>query len=162
MEPRLKGPLSCLYCLSVTLVYCCQTVGWIKMPLRTEVGLGPGDIVLDGDPALPRKGAQQPRIFRPTLLWHGRRSQQFLSSSLKMFGDRLLSSRAGGKLFHAASETPLPVDVPLHTCATRSALRCLVCFTWIHKTESFCSFDLSWEIQFVRYCCTARLKQSLS
>jgi len=29
------------------LVYCGQTVGWIKMPLGTEVGLGPGDIVLD-------------------------------------------------------------------------------------------------------------------
>jgi len=26
----------------------------------TEVGLGPGDVVLDGDPATPRKGAQQP------------------------------------------------------------------------------------------------------
>ena len=46
-------------CLSVTLLYCGQTVGWIRMPLRTEVGLGPGDIVLDGDPAPPRKGAQQ-------------------------------------------------------------------------------------------------------
>jgi len=30
-------------------VCCCQTAGWIKMPLGTEVGLG--DIVLDGDPA---------------------------------------------------------------------------------------------------------------
>jgi len=27
--------------------------GWIKMPLGKEVGLGPGDIVLDGDPAPP-------------------------------------------------------------------------------------------------------------
>jgi len=26
-------------------------VGWFKMPLGTEVGLGPGHIVLDGDPA---------------------------------------------------------------------------------------------------------------
>jgi len=26
---------------------------WIKMPLGTEVGLGPDDIVLDGDPAPP-------------------------------------------------------------------------------------------------------------
>jgi len=43
--------LSCLSCLSVTLVYCGQTVGWIKMPLATEVDLGPGDIVIDGDPA---------------------------------------------------------------------------------------------------------------
>jgi len=41
------------------LVYCGQTVGWINMPLRTEVGLGPGHIVLDGNPA-PPKGAQQP------------------------------------------------------------------------------------------------------
>jgi len=36
------------------------------MPLGTEVGLGPDDIVLDGDPALPqRKGAQQPPLFDP-------------------------------------------------------------------------------------------------
>ena len=38
------GPLSYL---SVTLVYCGQTVGWIKMPLGTVVGLGPGHSVLD-------------------------------------------------------------------------------------------------------------------
>ena len=37
--------------------------GWIKMPLGTEVGLGPGDIVLDGDPTSPLiKGAQQPPL----------------------------------------------------------------------------------------------------
>jgi len=30
-------------------VYCGQTAGWIKMPLSTVVGLGPGDVVLDGD-----------------------------------------------------------------------------------------------------------------
>jgi len=45
----------CLSCLSVTLVYCGQTVGWIKMPLGTEVNLGPGYIVLDGDPAPPKE-----------------------------------------------------------------------------------------------------------
>jgi len=39
--------------LSVTLVYCDQTVRWINMPLAMEVGLGPGHILLDGDPALP-------------------------------------------------------------------------------------------------------------
>ena len=32
---------------------CCgQTAGWIKMALGRGVGLGPGHIVLDGDPAL--------------------------------------------------------------------------------------------------------------
>jgi len=36
------------------------TVGWIKMKLGTEVGLGPGDIVLDGDLASLKKGAHQP------------------------------------------------------------------------------------------------------
>jgi len=35
------------------------------MPLRVAVGLGPGDFVLDGDPApLPKKGAELPN-FRP-------------------------------------------------------------------------------------------------
>jgi len=42
-----------LSCLSVTLVYCGQMVGRIKMKLGTRVGIGPGDIVLDGDPAPP-------------------------------------------------------------------------------------------------------------
>jgi len=51
-EP-LTSCLSCLSVLSVTLVYCGQTAGWIRIPLGTEVGLGPGDIVLDGDPAPP-------------------------------------------------------------------------------------------------------------
>ena len=32
----------------------------------TKVGLDPGNIVLDGNPGLPRKGAQQPRTFRRT------------------------------------------------------------------------------------------------
>jgi len=54
----------CLSCLSVTLVYYGQTVGWIKMKLGTGVGLGPGHIVLDGDPAPPKKGHSSP-TFRP-------------------------------------------------------------------------------------------------
>jgi len=38
-------------------VYCGQMAGCIKMPLGMEVGLSPGDFVLDGDPArLPKKG----------------------------------------------------------------------------------------------------------
>ena len=31
-----------------------QTVGWIEMKLGMEVSLGPGQIVLDGDPAHPK------------------------------------------------------------------------------------------------------------
>ena len=50
-------------CLSVTLVYCGQTVGRIKMKLDMQVGLIPGHIVLDGDPATRQK--VQPHNFRP-------------------------------------------------------------------------------------------------
>ena len=43
------------------LVYCGQTDGWIKIKLGTEVCLGPGHIVLDGNPALlPQKGHNLP------------------------------------------------------------------------------------------------------
>ena len=61
-------------CLSASLVYCGQMVGWIKMKLGVQVGLDPGHIVLDGDlapppqkgAASPAKGAQQPPpLFRP-------------------------------------------------------------------------------------------------
>ena len=45
--------LCCPVCLSVTLAYCGQTVGWIKIKLGMQVGLNPGHTVLDGDPAPP-------------------------------------------------------------------------------------------------------------
>ena len=63
-------------------VYCGQTAGWIKMTLGMEVGLGPGHIVLGGEPApIPNNGVEPP-IFGPFLLspngwinqdgtWHG-------------------------------------------------------------------------------------------
>jgi len=35
-------------------------VGWIKMPLGKEVGLGQGHIVLDGDPVGTQRCPQQP------------------------------------------------------------------------------------------------------
>jgi len=50
--------------LSVTLVYCGQTVGWIKMKLGKRVDLGPGHIVLDRDPApLPQRGTAPPNLW---------------------------------------------------------------------------------------------------
>jgi len=71
LSSRLFGPPSqvtvrpmlrdrCPVCLSVALMYCGQTVGWIKIPLGTEVGLSPYHIVLDGDPAPPQKGHTSP------------------------------------------------------------------------------------------------------
>jgi len=49
-------------------VCCSQTAGWIKMPLGTEIGLGPGDIVLNGDPAPLERGTAPP-LFGPYLFW---------------------------------------------------------------------------------------------
>jgi len=56
-------------------VYCGQTAGWIKMPLGSEVDLGPGH--MDGDPAPPQKGHSSSPLFGPCLLWP---SQLLLSS----------------------------------------------------------------------------------
>jgi len=45
-------------------------VGWIRMKLGMEAGLGPGHIMLDGDPARPSPlKAAQPPIFGPCPLW---------------------------------------------------------------------------------------------
>jgi len=42
---------------------------WIKMSLGMEVGLGPGNFVLDGDPTPPpQKGAEPPPNFRPMFI----------------------------------------------------------------------------------------------
>jgi len=49
-------------------VYYGQTAGWIKIPLGTEVGLGPGHVVLYGEPP-PFLGEVTPPIFGPCLLW---------------------------------------------------------------------------------------------
>jgi len=49
-------------CLSVTLLYCGQTVGWIQMKLGTQVGPGSRHIVLDGDPAPPPPKRHNPQF----------------------------------------------------------------------------------------------------
>jgi len=42
-------------------ICCGQMAAWIKMSLGIQLGLGPGDFVLDGDPAvLPQTGAEPP------------------------------------------------------------------------------------------------------
>jgi len=51
-------------------VYCGQKAGWMKLVLGMEVGLSPGDFVLDGDlAALPKGGGAPSPIFGPFLLW---------------------------------------------------------------------------------------------
>ena len=51
-------------------VYCGQTAGWIIIALGMEVGLSPGDVVLDRDLAtLPKGGGAHSPIFGQFLLW---------------------------------------------------------------------------------------------
>ena len=94
----------CLSCLSVTLVYCGEMAGRIKMSLGAEVDLGPGDIVLDGDPALPMaRGTAAFPHFLAT--WpNSRPSQQLLSSCQNSFtvnvsGSFVTTSRKKRKCF---------------------------------------------------------------
>ena len=98
--------LSCLSVLSVTFVHCGQTVGRIKMKFGVQVGLGPGHIVLGGDPAPhPLKGHSPPPIFGPYLLrpngcmdqdvtWYGSRPRPRL---LVLDGEPAPPSQKGGQ-----------------------------------------------------------------
>jgi len=61
------------------------------MPLGREVNLGPDHIVLNAEPAPPapsKKGAQQPPLFGPCLLWPNSRLSQLLLSTCCIAHDR--------------------------------------------------------------------------
>ena len=49
-------------------VCCGQTAGWIKMPLGIELGLGPGHIVPNGDPAPPPPKGHSPQFSSVSVL----------------------------------------------------------------------------------------------
>jgi len=62
VRPMLSDRCPVCLVLSVTLVYCGQTVGQIKMTLSTQLGLGPGHIVLHGDPDPPPRKRHSPQF----------------------------------------------------------------------------------------------------
>jgi len=64
--PQKRGPSPHFRPMSIVAM---QSAGWVKMPLGIEVDRGPGHIMLDGYPALPRKrnSSQQPSpLFDPS------------------------------------------------------------------------------------------------
>jgi len=102
---------------------------WIKMSLGMELGLGPGDFVLDGDPAPPpQKGEQSLPIFGPCLLWpngwmdeagtwHGGRRPQPRRLCVR-WGPSPPSPKGGGAHFYCGQtagciKMPLGTDVGL-------------------------------------------------
>ena len=64
-SPPQKGGTSIQFSAHVC---CCQTAGWIKMPLGAKVGLGPGHIVLHGDPTPPPNKGHSPPTFWPMFI----------------------------------------------------------------------------------------------
>ena len=58
--------------------------GWVKMPLDTEVDLGPGHSELDGEPAPLRKGHSSPPLFGPCLL----RPNGWMDRDVNWYGGR--------------------------------------------------------------------------
>jgi len=67
------------------------------MPLGTEVGLGSGRTLIDGNPAAPRKGAQQPSpLFGPlgsgTVAHLSHTAELFIHSRYHVISIRLLSN----------------------------------------------------------------------
>ena len=88
------------------------------MPLGTEVGHGPGDIVLDGNPSpRPNTGAQQPPIFGPCIV-----AKQLHGSKCYLVG-RCASARS-----HCVRWGPSPVpqkrqspQFSAHVCCGQTA-----------------------------------------
>jgi len=79
----------------MTLVYCGQTVGWIRMRIVTEVGLGPGHIVLDGD---PQKGAQQPPLlFGPIVAKRSPITAEVLCLAINSAAENVNVARVNGQ-----------------------------------------------------------------
>ena len=68
--PKRAGRGGPEFSADVYCVYCSQTAGWMKLVLGMEVGLSPGDFVLDWYPAPPpqRGGERSPQIFGPYFL----------------------------------------------------------------------------------------------
>jgi len=102
-----------LQCLSVMLVYCGQTVGWIKMKLGTD--LSAPATVLDGGPAPPHPVPKraQPPIFVPCLLW----PNGWMDQDATWYGGRLQSRRycvrwGASSPQNEGTAVPLPIFGP--------------------------------------------------
>jgi len=71
LSDRCLSALSCPICLQRSCIVACgQTVGRIKVKVGMQVGIGPGYILLYGDPApaVPLKGGGKPPVFGIYLL----------------------------------------------------------------------------------------------
>ena len=82
------------------------------MPLGTDVCLGPGDIVLDGNPVPPYKGhSSPPPIFGPCLFWKNDRPSELLLSTCHITSDTFLHDSIKFDQNHSLNATAALNDV---------------------------------------------------
>ena len=120
-SPYATGLLSCLSVCNVGVLYCGQTVGWIRMPLGTEVGLGPGDITLDGNPSFsPKKrGTAAPHfsahVYCGQTVAH--------AATAELLSQLLQHHRA---VYHANPRQPIPPSVFFFSCFGRESFMIMI------------------------------------
>jgi len=113
----------CLSVLSVTFMHGGQMVGRIKIKLGTQVGLGPGHIMLDRDPAPPPTKGHCPPIFGPYLLWPNSCMDQEVTWYGAKPRPRRLYVRWGPSPLHQKGAEP-PPKFPAHFYCGQTA-RCI-------------------------------------
>jgi len=96
------------------------------MKLGVEVGLGPGHIVLDGDPSPSQRGTAPP-IFGPYLLWPNSHPSQLLLSTCNMI------PALGG---HMDGQTDGKKRYIYQFCAVRNC-KVLICITLYREKLTF-------------------------
>jgi len=114
--------------------YCDQTAGCVKMPLRIEVSLSPGNFVLDGDPAPPPKGTEPP-IFGPRLLWPNR----CIDQDATWYGGRPRPTRhcvRCGPSFPSPKGTQPQFSANVCCGQTQDGLRCHL--VWTRRAVFYC------------------------
>ena len=95
------------------------------MPLGMEVGLGPGDLVLDWDPAPPPKKGDGPQILGPCLLWPNSWTDQDGTWHGGRRQPRRLCVRWGPSPLQIRGQCPLPNFRPIYIVAKGlDGLRC--------------------------------------
>jgi len=92
-------------------------VGWIKTKLGMKVGLSPGHIVLDGDPA-PQKGHSSPQ-FSAHVLWpNGWMDQEPLGIEVGLGRSHIVFDGDPAPLFKGARTIP---QFSTHVCCGQTA-----------------------------------------
>ena len=128
----------------------CQMAGWINMPVGTELGIGPGDIVFDGNLAPPKRCTPAPH-FSVCVLW----TNVWMDQDVAWCGGRVsglvhtylaeLSKSFTGALRHQLSTSHVP-----YLKAQGSVRVCLSCTRRTWKTTSRNMASVSTRLQTTR------------